>query len=185
MFLTIVFSICGINLFIQMITVNMHLTRPPKAVPKWLKNLKSFLSCHFKCRDLITDEKPILPEVQDPSLTQKQEDKTSAAGPDAKLVDEIRVLSNKVKSDEEEDALSEEWKSIADFFNTFFFYLSMTAQMVTATVCFAILPALDYSPDWKMWSFVLVSFFVFVRYPVYKRKSSQSLTFDTLEITLS
>ena len=152
MFLTCVFSICGINLFIQMITVKMHLTRPPRAVPQWLKTLRNCLSLRFACRDNIeqqtTNREVPLSDLQVSAVAQKQVDKKSPAGTDAALIAEIRVLSKKVKSDAEDDALSDEWKSFADFFNTFFLCLSMTAQLITAAVCFGIIPILDHSPIW-------------------------------------
>ena len=150
MFLTIVFTICGINLFIQMITVNMHLTRPPRVVPKWLKIMRNCLSLRIACRDNVeqqtTDREAPLSDLQVSVVAQRQADKMSPAGADTALIDEIRVLSKKVKSDAEDNALSEEWKSIADFVNAFFLCLSVIAQILTATVCFGIFPILDYSP---------------------------------------
>ena len=54
---------------------------------------------------------------------------------------EIRVLSKKVQSTEEENALIDEWKLVADTCNRFLFYLSVSVQIMLVIICFGVVPA--------------------------------------------
>ena len=150
-YLSIIFTTCGLNLLIQMITVNLHHVRPLRAVPKWIQlvnNCLSFRCDCFKCKALtdVTPENRQISDVQlytvDPNTT-KQADDNSAARTDAGLLDEIRVWRKKVKCDEEEAALSEEWKSVAHHLNRLFLFVCIATQIIIALLCFVVLPNAD------------------------------------------
>ena len=68
------------------------------------------------------------------------EAKANAADETSDMLKEIRVLSKKVKCDEEDGAMLDEWKAIADGLDKFFFILFMILQVVMALICFGIVP---------------------------------------------
>ena len=82
-------------------------------------------------------------ETEVPAVTVGDEGiKMSSVDDASDLLSEMRVLSNKVKSDDEESVLLDEWKAIANTFDKFFFWLFMIAQIVMVLVCFGIIPAM-------------------------------------------
>ena len=135
-----------------MITVNIHHVRPLRAVPKWIQTINNCLPFHCACRkcqaDPATTEKPQTNDEQPapPSQnTSRQAGDKVTIPADPALLDEIRVWREKVKSDEENSALSEEWKIVAHHLNNFFLILFIIVQVIIALLCFAILPNIEWA----------------------------------------
>ena len=146
-YISITFAICGFSLLIQMITVNIHHVRPIRAVPKWIQTINNCLPFHCASRkyqvDPETKEKSQIDDEQPATSSQNTSrqagDKVTIPA-DPVLLDEIRVWREKVKSDDENSALSEEWKIVAHHLNNFFLILFIVVQVIIALLCFAILP---------------------------------------------
>ena len=70
----------------------------------------------------------------------KQEEADLNIGANHVPLEEICSLSKRVQSDEEEVAVREEWKSVADRFNKLFLILFIAMHTTVVLICFAILP---------------------------------------------
>ena len=131
----------------------MYHVRPIRPVPKWLKVIKSRLSCRFispfgrvvPINDLRNPADRFESHLIDnPLAKETKKDRYSIERIAAAAIQDIRVLSQKVQSTDEQDTLIEEWKLVADIADRFFFYLSLSMQIMMAIVCFVIIPYITY-----------------------------------------
>ena len=53
---------------------------------------------------------------------------------------ETRLRHKKIKSDEEDVALSVDWKSVGHYLNKFYLFVSIASSIIITIPCFAILP---------------------------------------------
>ena len=146
-YLTITVAICGSNVLIQMMIMNMYHVTPLRPVPRWLRTTKDVLSCRC-CRrrgEVQPSPDQKVPEPEAGVIVDEAESKDSES--DLLLLNEIRVLSEKVKSDEKENAMAEEWKEIAKLLDWWFFTMFALFQFIMAIVCFGILPAMQPKSD--------------------------------------
>ena len=144
-YLSVVSTISGIHVLMQMVLVNMCHVRPIREVPKPLKMVQKYISCRLMSD--VTEVQPpndgneIQPVTDELSIG---EDKSNVhpANEISSILNCTQVLSDKVKSEEKEKALLQDWKSIADTFDRCFSCLSLIAQLLMTIICFGILPTL-------------------------------------------
>ena len=148
MYLTITVTICGLNLLMQIMLLKMHHVTPIRPVPRWMKITKDILSCRFCCRrgEVDPNHDSKVPEAE-AGATVVNDVESNDFDLDTALLREIKILSKKVISDDEENAMAEEWKDIAKRIDTWFFYVFIVFQVVMAIICFGILPATQGSVD--------------------------------------
>ena len=147
LYLTITVTICGANILIQMMLMNMHYVTPIRPVPRWLQIVRGILSCRFSRHrgDVDPTNGPKDPELDAGVAVDKVD--ANNFDMDSALLKEILVLSEKVKSDEKENAMAEEWKEIANLLDRLLFYIFIVYQVAMAIVCFGIVPAMQPKPD--------------------------------------
>ena len=127
----------------QMMLMNMHHITPIRPVPRWLQITRDIFSCRLCCRrgQVEPTDYPKDPEEEpDGTVLDDVDTKEDTAKADPALLRELRVLSEKVKSDEKENAMAEEWKQVANVFDRLLFSIFIIFQVIMAIVCFGILP---------------------------------------------
>ena len=147
-YLTTVSTICGFNVLVQMILINMHHVRPVGEVPRLLRMVQNLISCrqfkHAKEVQPANDENGNENEtVIEQRSTRENNSKLHSVNESPDTLHYVQVLCDKVESERKENALLQDWKLTADTFDRFFSCLFLLAQMVTTIVCFGILPHLD------------------------------------------
>ena len=125
----------------------MHYVTPIRRVPRWLKIAKDILCCRFYCRHGETEpgDDTKGPELEAGATVHKAD--ANDFHSDSALLKEIRVLSEKLKSDEKETTMAEEWKEIANILGRLFFYIFNAFQVIMAIVCFGPMPTGQPKPD--------------------------------------
>ena len=143
-YLTTIMTICGINLLIQLLLMKLYHVRPIRPLPKWLKFLRSCLWCLIRhpVHHVIKMHGSQVPmDDLEFNSTEYTKNTNSMETVGVAAIKEIRVLSKKVHSTEEENALIDEWKLVADTCNRLFFYMSVSVQIMLVIICFGVVPA--------------------------------------------
>ena len=142
--MALVMTICGIDVLLQMLLYKMYHMNPGRKAPEWLISAAKYLSCACACRkssEVTPDGEGGKGEDDMNAVSiDDGKNKANAADETSDMLKEIRVLSKKVKCDEEDGAMLDEWKAIADGLDKFFFILFMILQVVMALICFGIVP---------------------------------------------
>ena len=146
-YLTIIMTICGVNLLIQLLLMNMYHARLIRPLPKWMKIVRNSLAFLVRIPSRQVQEMynaPILTDDLKLDLTIDSRNTgtlSSKEKMDLAAIKELRILSKKVQSTEEQTRLIEEWKLAAIICNSFFFYLSVSVQVTILIICFITIPA--------------------------------------------
>ena len=146
-YLTIIMTICGVNLLIQLLLMNMYYVRPIRPLPKWMKIVRNCLAFLVRIPSRQVQEMynaPILMDDLKLDLTNDSKNTGTLSSMEKMglaAIKELRILSKKVQSTEEQTRLIEEWKLTAIICNRFFFYLSVSVQVTILIICFITIPA--------------------------------------------
>ena len=146
-YLTSIVTICGINVLIQIMIMKLHFVSPVREVPKFLKMVHQCICCLSSPDGKAANPNNNIIEKETGSEEHGEVDDHTKRSTNANsdLLNDIRVLSDKVRIDEKNDALLQEWKSIADTFDRLFACVFVLGQIAAVIICFGILPFAWYS----------------------------------------